>query len=235
MTAIGDGSLLGARGRSLGPYDAVVLAGGSGRRLGGADKALLDLGGEILLDRVLAAAAGADTVICVGPVRATAAAVTWCREDPPGGGPVAALAAAVPLLRADVVVVLAVDLPFVDRSTVTRLVAAVTGLDGSDLDGSVGLDDAGRAQPLLAAYCVTALRAALGRLGDPVGARMRDLVAGLRLGQVAVGRAGTDCDTAADLAAARRALDPSAPEREEQASSQSKNPVSKEHTVEHIG
>ncbi|MGV9756153.1 NTP transferase domain-containing protein, partial [Streptomyces tricolor] len=37
------------------PYDAVVLAGGAARRLGGADKPGLRVGGRALLDRVLAA------------------------------------------------------------------------------------------------------------------------------------------------------------------------------------
>src|SRR4051812_33904528 len=35
-------------------YDAIVLAGGGGRRLGGVDKATLEVGGRTLLDRVLA-------------------------------------------------------------------------------------------------------------------------------------------------------------------------------------
>ncbi|MEU7054400.1 NTP transferase domain-containing protein, partial [Streptomyces eurythermus] len=36
------------------PYDAVVLAGGAARRLGGADKPGVRVGGRALLDRVLA-------------------------------------------------------------------------------------------------------------------------------------------------------------------------------------
>ncbi|WP_198601894.1 NTP transferase domain-containing protein, partial [Streptomyces sp. MH60] len=39
-------------------YDAVVLAGGAARRLGGADKPGLRVGARALLDRVLAACAG---------------------------------------------------------------------------------------------------------------------------------------------------------------------------------
>ncbi|MYQ48709.1 NTP transferase domain-containing protein, partial [Streptomyces sp. SID4985] len=35
------------------PYDAVVLAGGAARRLGGADKPGVRVGGRPLLDRVL--------------------------------------------------------------------------------------------------------------------------------------------------------------------------------------
>jgi len=124
--------------------------------------------------------------------------VTWCREAPPGGGPVAAVAAALPLLAADVVLLVAVDMPFVDLAAVTSLVEAI-----GDVDGAVALDDDGRDQPLLAAYRRDRLAAALGRLGEPGGQRMRDMVAGLHLRRVPVGIAAIDCDTAEDLRAAR--------------------------------
>ena len=51
-------------GPSEGPgpaYDAVVLAGGAARRLGGADKPGVRVGGRALLDRVLTACADART------------------------------------------------------------------------------------------------------------------------------------------------------------------------------
>ncbi|MCW2606336.1 MAG: molybdopterin-guanine dinucleotide biosynthesis protein, partial [Frankiales bacterium] len=67
-------------------YDAVVLAGGSGRRLGGVDKPGLLVDGTSLLDRVLGAVARAGTVVVVGPERPAARPVVWAREDPPGGG-----------------------------------------------------------------------------------------------------------------------------------------------------
>ena len=50
------------------PVAAIVLAGGAGRRLGGADKAALDVGGRTLLERALAAVSGVPTVV-VGPAR----------------------------------------------------------------------------------------------------------------------------------------------------------------------
>lgn len=179
-------------------YDAVVLAGGSGRRLGGVDKALIDVGGQDMLTRVLTAVAGAQRIVCVGPRRDIDTSVTWCREEPPGGGPVAALAAAVPVLAADLVLVVAVDMPFVGTATVTSLLAAV-----GDLDGACAVDDAGRDQPLLGAYRRSRLAAALGGLGEPAGQRVRDVVAGLDLRRVPVGAAAIDCDTAGDLRAAR--------------------------------
>lgn len=48
-------------------YDAIVLAGGAGRRLGGAGKPRLEVGGRTLLQWVLAAVAGAERRIVVGP------------------------------------------------------------------------------------------------------------------------------------------------------------------------
>ncbi|WP_344329901.1 molybdenum cofactor guanylyltransferase, partial [Kitasatospora putterlickiae] len=73
------------------PYDAIVPAGGAARRLGGADKPGLTIGGTTLLDRVLAACADARTTVVVGPARPTARpGIRWTRERPPGGGPVVA-------------------------------------------------------------------------------------------------------------------------------------------------
>jgi molybdopterin-guanine dinucleotide biosynthesis protein A len=187
-------------------YDAVVLAGGAGRRLGGLDKALVDVGGQPLLARVLAAVKDAERRICVGPERAGFSDVIWCRETPPGGGPVAGLAAALPFVRAETVVLLAVDLPLLDAATVRSLAAAV-----GELDGAVAVDESGREQTLLAAYRVSALRAVLDRIGAPAGARMRDLVVSLRLARLPVGPAAADCDTAEDLRAARAEVEGSRP------------------------
>lgn len=196
------------------PYDAIVLAGGSARRLDGADKPQLTVGGRTLLDAVLAACAGAGSTVVVGPRRATRApgpAPRWTREQPPGGGPVAAVAAALaldegdgeapPRIWADLVLLLAADLPFLAAATLHRLVDAVTG----EVEAALLVDADGRDQPLLAAYRTSALRAALAALGDPVGAPLRRLTAGLRTVRLADhDGAAYDCDTWAALAEARR-------------------------------
>ncbi|NED13442.1 NTP transferase domain-containing protein, partial [Streptomyces sp. SID9124] len=52
-------------------YDAIVLAGGAAKRLGGADKPALRVGGRALLDRVLAACADARATVVVGDRRPT--------------------------------------------------------------------------------------------------------------------------------------------------------------------
>ncbi|GLW54333.1 hypothetical protein Kpho01_23440 [Kitasatospora phosalacinea] len=183
-------------------YDAVVAAGGAGRRLGGADKPALTVGGRPLLDRVLAACPDARRVLVVGPERPTErAAVHWLREDPPGGGPVAAVAAALPAVTAPRVLLLAADLPFLDAATVRRLLAA---LDDPARDGALLVDAAGRDQPLAAAYRTAPLRAALAALGDPAGRPLRRLLDGLHLARLPdPAGASFDCDTWDELAAAR--------------------------------
>ncbi|WP_165840672.1 NTP transferase domain-containing protein, partial [Streptomyces scopuliridis] len=58
-------------------YDAIVLAGGAAKRLGGADKPGVRVGGRSLLDRVLAACEGAARTVVVGGRRPTARPVRW--------------------------------------------------------------------------------------------------------------------------------------------------------------
>jgi len=186
-------------------YDAIVLAGGAGRRVGGADKPGLRVGGATLLDRVVRACAGAGTTVVVGPRRPTARPVVWAREEPPGGGPLAALAAGLAAVTAEVVVVLAADLPFVTPQAVAALLDGVPGT----ADGALLTDPGGRDQPLLAVYRTEPLRreAALlaaehGRLG---GLPLRALTGELELARIADpgGVATFDTDTWEALAAAR--------------------------------
>ncbi|MFE0800470.1 NTP transferase domain-containing protein [Streptomyces sp. NPDC058812] len=193
-----------APGPASAGYDAVVLAGGAARRLGGADKPGLRVGGRALLDRVLAACAGARTTVVVAAQRPTARPVTWAREDPPGGGPLAALAAGLRHTTAEHVVVVSADLPFLAGPTVGRLLSA---LAASDTDGVLLTDADGRDQPLVAAYRAPALRrelAALARVrANLTGLPLRRLTGALRLTRVPDAVASFDCDTWDDIATAR--------------------------------
>lgn len=205
-------------------HDAVVLAGGGARRLGGADKPSLTVGARTLLDRVLSACAGASTTVVVGPRRPTQRPVVWVREDPPGGGPLAALNAGLREVTGETVLVLSADLPFLRPETVRTLLAAVDVApaepDGEpDGDGAAEAADGaivndGRDQPLLGAYRTESLRRELALLrteyGNLAGLPLRLLLAELRLRRIdiAVGRPATtsdalDCDTWEDVAAAR--------------------------------
>ncbi|MFF3554416.1 DUF6457 domain-containing protein [Streptomyces tsukubensis] len=194
------------------PYDAVVLAGGAAKRLGGADKPGIGVGGRALLDRVLTACGEAGRTVVVGGRRPTARPVVWAREDPPGGGPLAALDAGVRRLDTPpdgVVVVLSADLPFLDPATVRRLVSALGGAGESGRrEGVVLTDTAGRDQFLVAAYRAEPLRRELALLateyGSPAGLPLKLLVQELDPVRIAAGPfAAFDCDTWEDIAAAR--------------------------------
>ncbi|KAA0933810.1 molybdenum cofactor guanylyltransferase [Streptomyces apricus] len=185
-------------------HDAVVLAGGAARRLGGADKPGVRVGGRALLDRVLAACSGAATTVVVAEPRSTARPVEWAREDPPGGGPLAALDAGLRHTSAAYVVVLSADLPFLDGGTVRAL---LTSLQKGYADGVLLTDPDGRDQPLVAAYRrsallreLTALRAEQGEL---TGLPLRRLTGALELTRITDPVASFDCDTWDDIAVAR--------------------------------
>ncbi|MFV8184956.1 MULTISPECIES: molybdenum cofactor guanylyltransferase [unclassified Streptomyces] len=185
-------------------YDAVVLAGGAGRRLGGADKPGVRVGGRALLDRVLTACADARTTVVVADARPTARPVRWAREDPPGGGPLAALGAGLHHTTAEELVVLSADLPFLGTATVRRL---LTALRASGTDGALLTDADGRDQPLVAAYRTDALRRVLAALSTGhdglTGLPLRRLIAALDLTRVQDPVASFDCDTWDDIASAR--------------------------------
>ena len=215
-------------------FGVVVLAGGAGRRLGGAAKPTLPVGGTPMLARVLAAVDDADGRVVVGPGSLgliVPPGVRVIQEEPAGGGPVAALAAGLAGLAElaagttvsggaerggagagtaglDVVVVLAADLPLLTREAVEALLLAL-----GDHDGAVFVDDGGRRQWLCGAWRSAALGerlAALAATGPLGGRAMRELVAPMRVVGVPVGGGRRppwyDCDTPADLADAERRL-----------------------------
>ena len=74
---------------------AVVLAGGTAARMGGVDKAVIEIDGVTLLERSLAATMSALEVVVVGEPVPTSRPVTFTREDPAGGGPAAGLLAGI--------------------------------------------------------------------------------------------------------------------------------------------
>jgi molybdenum cofactor guanylyltransferase len=170
--------------------------------MGGRDKPALVVGDRTMLDRVLDAVAGAAPRITVGPYRPDLPGdVIQVREDPPGGGPVAALAAGLAAVRADTgsVAVLAADLPFLTPADIDALRAAA---GDRAVDGAVLLDGDRRAQWLCGVYRIGPLRRRLAALGPPAGQPMRAVATGLRL--IGVQRAADpappwyDCDTEDD-------------------------------------
>ena len=178
-------------------FDAVILAGGRARRMGGIDKPALEVGGTSLLRRALSAVTGADLVVVVGPERDLGDMdVVQVQEDPPGGGPVAALAAGIRLVTAPVVLVLGADMPSVDSAAAEGLVA---GLGVGAVHGVVGVDEQGRDQYLCAAYRTEALGSRLAQIVELHGASMRTLIDGLMLARLHLGAKAADIDTPEDL------------------------------------
>ncbi|MDR3472728.1 MAG: NTP transferase domain-containing protein [Devosia sp.] len=125
-----------SRSPSIAGVAAVILAGGEGSRLGGAIKALLEVGGHTLLDRVMERLGAEASPILVAHGRIDPAVL----QLPPGllavadlegdvRGPLAGLAAAVAQLSTrrqapEFLVSAAVDTPFLPHDFVSRLVAA---------------------------------------------------------------------------------------------------------------
>lgn len=177
--------------------DAIVLAGGRGSRLGGVDKAGLDVGGRTLLDGVLAAVAACPRVVVVGDV-APRPGVVVTHEDPPYGGPAAAVAAGLAHVDAPWVLLLACDLPHAPEA-VPVLRDAARGPDGV-----VAVDESGRRQPLLSLVSTASLRAAASAAGHLDGAPLRVLLAALELAERPLpARLTQDVDTWHDLERAR--------------------------------
>lgn len=133
-------------------FDAVIVAGGRGSRLGGVAKPGLSLGGRRLLDIALAAASDARRVVVVGDL-AVPEGVLLTREDPPWGGPVAGVEAGLAALadHAPWTLLLAADLPDAEAA-VAELLAAASSPAAQAADGVCLLDATGRLQWLLGVY-----------------------------------------------------------------------------------
>ena len=198
-------------------FDTVILAGGRASRMGGADKPALLVGDQPMVVSVARAAAEAGTrqLIIVGPRRdgpvldgleaaASRAAGCLCfaREEPPGGGPVAALRAGLPAVAAPWLLLLAADLPFLRGEQLAALLSQAVAAGRS---GAVLADGDGRPQWLTGAWQAEKLRAALCGYS---GSSLHGLLAPLEPVSVRSAANGSapapwlDCDTPADLTAA---------------------------------
>ena len=160
-------------------FDAVVLAGGRSSRLGGVPKQALVYDGATLLKRTLDAAAGAQTVVVVGPDPGPLpAGVITCREEPPFAGPASAIGAGLAALRGTAgprpacTLLLACDMPNVGQA-----IDALRGAVGPG-DGVMAVSADGRRQPLAGFYSTAALERSVRDL-NARGALMNGSVSGL--------------------------------------------------------
>lgn len=197
----------------------IVLTGGGSTRMG-THKPALEVGGSSMVERVLAAASGHPTVVVGAPDRVPDGTVV-VREEPPGGGPVAGIAAGLAALGGalgvrsstdlELVAVLAGDLPFLTARHLDELFVALTSgpLDIDRPDVALAVDPAGTANWLCAVWRGDALARRLEELGDPAGKSVRRLLAGVRQVHV-LDETGwsTDVDTPDELDAARDRAEP---------------------------
>lgn len=185
------------------PFDAVVLAGGAARRLGGVSKPDVELGGRRLIDGALVAVSDAREIVVVGDVEVPEG-VHRTVEDPPLGGPVAGVAAGLDVLAttaptAGWTVLLACDLAD-PLPALGRLVAAwahaqrTDAVDTDEHDGWCLADSSGHPQWLFGIHRTESLHRALSRLDSPRDQSMKTLFADSTLVTLSV-----DDDDVADI------------------------------------
>mgnify|MGYP001302936654 CR=1 FL=1 len=188
-------------------YDAIVLSGGRGSRLGGVDKGALVVGGRSLLDTALEACRGSRRTVVVGPVPAGKDVVTT-RESPAYGGPAAAVVAGLQALRAvcdeagepaaPLTLLLACDLPGAEAGVPLLLAGLRQDPEG---DGWCLAEADGRLQWLFAIYRTAALEEAAAELGEARDVSMGRLLRPLRLRGIPAPESVTaDVDTPEDAA-----------------------------------
>ena len=172
----------------------------------GSDKAHLDFGGGTLLTFQLEQIPSEFPVVVVGEPGDIQREITFTRENPPGAGPVAALASGLELVETPVIALIAVDAPF----ALPRLL--LRALDPTS-HALIPREPTGKAQFLAGLYRSASLRSAIEQLGSPTNRSMRELVAHLpsidylKLGPEDV-QDFMDIDTPQDLVTAQKLLRP---------------------------
>lgn len=203
---------------------ALILGGGTARRLGGVSKPDVTYQGRRLLDHVLSSLPDAVTgrrVVVAPDSVAVPDDVLRTLEDPPFGGPVAGIAAGLAVLEPeddDLVAILTCDAPRAGEAIPT-LLAALADADprrdaspaiassapAASADCAIGRDANGREQYLLGVYRVAALTTRIEQWGsdDLAGAPVWKFISALRASVVDLPAELThDIDTPADLAPA---------------------------------
>lgn len=147
----------GPADRSRAQLTGLVLCGGQGRRLG-CDKALVTVDGEPLIDRVVARLRRvcAPVLLAVGddPRRLAGRADGVVRDEPPGAGPLAGIAAGLAAAGSEAVAVCAVDHPQASPPLLAHLAGLAAGHHGHH--AAVPVVD-GTPQPLHAVWTRAAL------------------------------------------------------------------------------
>lgn len=177
---------------------AIIVVGGAGQRLGGVAKPWLHIGGLPIIEHILTAVRPlVAQCILVGarPADWGHADVEWTQEQPPGGGPAAAVRAGMAAVAAEVdeILLLAGDAPFVAEPLTILLDTEFAG------DG-LALDVDGQIQYL----CARLRRQALDRAITTPTTSMRGIFEGLHI--TTVGAVLQDADTWEDVKRLRQEM-----------------------------
>ena len=159
----------------------VLLTGGKGLRMGGVSKAELTLNGYTFRDRILLALISVPQIIVVGPTfPAENPKISFTRDQPIGGGPVAAISAAIPLVGHEFVGILSVDAPF----AVSPLLEMYRVMEQDSIDEALVATDGNHESYLVSVYRRDALIRALSQLGKAENASMKSLLSHIEYGSV---------------------------------------------------
>lgn len=197
-------------------FNAIVLAGGGGRRLGGVSKSDLQIQGKRFLDQIISTlrAEGVpdERIVVVGPDSVDVPeGIALTFEDPPKGGPGAGIVAGLAALgyqpgdepTGDLALVTTCDAPF---SAFARQ-ALAKAVSAPDVDVAAVRDRSGVLQQLLAVYKVDPLLKAIEDAPATHNRAVKKLVAGLRFEPVEVEeRAEIDVDTWEDFERLKRVV-----------------------------
>jgi len=143
---------------------AAIIAGGEARRLGGRDKSRLLVEGRPIIVRqvdVLQRVASEVFIVAPDPSRFADLGLPVRPDVVPGLGTLGGIHTALETTDADLVLVVACDLPFLHEGVLARLTTLAAGHDGAWVRTPRG------AEPLLACYT----RRALGPIRDRIAAR----------------------------------------------------------------
>lgn len=165
----------------MGDWTGAILAGGGARRLGGADKSALTVGGRTILERQLAVLRPLTqhiAIVAADEHRYREAGVPVFVDRIKGAGSLGGLYTALLEAPTEQVVVIACDMPYVTAPFLAYLAAR-----GAGVDAAIPRDAHGTRHPLCAAWS----RAAAPHLRARIDAgrfRVIDALDGLRVREV---------------------------------------------------
>lgn len=182
-------------------WSALILTGGTSNRFG-SDKSEAIFNGKALIDFLISSIPAGVAVVIVGPDRDEfPSTIQIIKEDPPGGGPVAGIAAGLSLIETEYVAVLATDMPY-SAALVPLLLENLS----NEVEAALVVDSEGFQQPFSGVYRVSSLLKVLGTKELLMGRSMRSVLVELKVKEVSLNADDShlllDIDTRQDLISA---------------------------------